>query len=71
MSLSNLPIFHLSFIPQLLFHISLDVTLCALSQLLCDWPSVLENLLQALTRGSEVGHFTLMTEVCQLLLTQG
>uniref|UniRef100_A0A672QUK4 Gem nuclear organelle associated protein 5 n=1 Tax=Sinocyclocheilus grahami TaxID=75366 RepID=A0A672QUK4_SINGR len=56
---------------QLLFHISLDVTLCALSQLLCDWPSVLEDLLQALTRGSEVGHFTLMTEVCQLLLTQG
>uniref|UniRef100_A0A671MBV8 Gem-associated protein 5-like n=1 Tax=Sinocyclocheilus anshuiensis TaxID=1608454 RepID=A0A671MBV8_9TELE len=56
---------------QLLFHISLDVTLCALSQLLCDWPSVLEDLLRALTRGSEVGHFTLMTEVCQLLLTQG
>uniref|UniRef100_A0A9J7XJI7 Gem nuclear organelle associated protein 5 n=1 Tax=Cyprinus carpio carpio TaxID=630221 RepID=A0A9J7XJI7_CYPCA len=56
------PIFHLSFIPQLLFHISLDVTLCALSQLLCDWPSVLEDLLRALTRGSEVGHFTLMTE---------
>uniref|UniRef100_A0A8C1UX68 Gem (nuclear organelle) associated protein 5 n=1 Tax=Cyprinus carpio TaxID=7962 RepID=A0A8C1UX68_CYPCA len=47
---------------QLLFHISLDVTLCALSQLLCDWPSVLEDLLRALTRGSEVGHFTLMTE---------
>lgn len=56
---------------QLLFHISLDVALCALSQLLCDWPSVLEDLLRALTRGSEVGHFTLMTEMCQLLLTQG
>ncbi|KAI2651116.1 Gem-associated protein 5 [Labeo rohita] len=52
---------------QLLFHISLDVTLCALSQLLCDWPSVLEELLRALTRGSEAGHFTLMTEMCQLL----
>uniref|UniRef100_A0A672SYH1 Gem nuclear organelle associated protein 5 n=1 Tax=Sinocyclocheilus grahami TaxID=75366 RepID=A0A672SYH1_SINGR len=48
---------------QLLFHISLDVTLCALSQLLCDWPSVLEELLQALTRGYEAGHFTLMAEM--------
>uniref|UniRef100_A0A672SYA2 Gem nuclear organelle associated protein 5 n=1 Tax=Sinocyclocheilus grahami TaxID=75366 RepID=A0A672SYA2_SINGR len=48
---------------QLLFHISLDVTLCALSQLLCDWPSVLEELLQALTRGYEAGHFTLMAEI--------
>uniref|UniRef100_A0A672SYA7 Gem nuclear organelle associated protein 5 n=1 Tax=Sinocyclocheilus grahami TaxID=75366 RepID=A0A672SYA7_SINGR len=56
---------------QLLFHISLDVTLCALSQLLCDWPSVLEELLQALTRGYEAGHFTLMAEMCQLLVTQG
>ncbi|KAG1969970.1 gem-associated protein 5 isoform X1 [Pimephales promelas] len=56
---------------QLLSHISLDVTLCALSQLLCDWPSALEELLQALTRGSEVGHFTLMAEMCQLLLPQG
>uniref|UniRef100_A0A671S1B4 Gem-associated protein 5-like n=1 Tax=Sinocyclocheilus anshuiensis TaxID=1608454 RepID=A0A671S1B4_9TELE len=46
---------------QLLFHMSLDVTLCALSQLLCDWPSVLEELLQALTRGYEAGHFTLMS----------
>uniref|UniRef100_A0A673LY98 Gem-associated protein 5-like n=1 Tax=Sinocyclocheilus rhinocerous TaxID=307959 RepID=A0A673LY98_9TELE len=52
---------------HLLFHISLDVTLCALSQLLCDWPSVLEELLQALTRGYEAGHFTLMAEMCQLL----
>ncbi|XP_067279669.1 gem-associated protein 5 isoform X2 [Pseudorasbora parva] len=56
---------------QLLSHISLDVTLCALSQLLCDWPSTLEELLQALTRGSEAGHFTLMAEMCQLLLPQG
>uniref|UniRef100_A0A673LTG2 Gem-associated protein 5-like n=1 Tax=Sinocyclocheilus rhinocerous TaxID=307959 RepID=A0A673LTG2_9TELE len=48
---------------HLLFHISLDVTLCALSQLLCDWPSVLEELLQALTRGYEAGHFTLMAEM--------
>uniref|UniRef100_A0A673LYA3 Gem-associated protein 5-like n=1 Tax=Sinocyclocheilus rhinocerous TaxID=307959 RepID=A0A673LYA3_9TELE len=56
---------------HLLFHISLDVTLCALSQLLCDWPSVLEELLQALTRGYEAGHFTLMAEMCQLLVTQG
>ncbi|XP_016326475.1 gem-associated protein 5-like isoform X3 [Sinocyclocheilus anshuiensis] len=56
---------------QLLFHMSLDVTLCALSQLLCDWPSVLEELLQALTRGYEAGHFTLMAEMCQLLVTQG
>ncbi|KAK9955780.1 hypothetical protein ABG768_015633 [Culter alburnus] len=56
---------------QLLFHISLDVTLCALSQLLGEWPSTLEELLQGLTRGSEAGHFTLMTEMCQLLLPQG
>ncbi|CAM4671194.1 unnamed protein product [Leuciscus chuanchicus] len=56
---------------QLLSHISLDVTLCALSQLLCDWPSTLEELLQALSRGSEAGHFTLMAEMCQQLLPQG
>lgn len=66
---TNLPL--IFFIPQLLSHISLDVTLCALSQLLCDWTSTLEELLQALTRSSEAGHFTLMAEMCQLLLPQG
>ncbi|KAA0720372.1 Gem-associated protein 5 [Triplophysa tibetana] len=56
---------------QLLSFISLDVTLCALSQLSCDWPSVLEELLRAVTRGFEVGRFTLMSEMSHLLLPQG
>ncbi|XP_051955361.1 gem-associated protein 5 [Xyrauchen texanus] len=62
---ANVPMKHL------LSHISLDVTLCALSQLLCDWPSAVEELLRALTRGSETGHFTLMAEMSRLLLPQG
>nr|XP_055035925.1 gem-associated protein 5 [Misgurnus anguillicaudatus] len=56
---------------QLLSHISLDVALCALSHLLCDWSSVLEELLRALTEGFNVGHFTLLAEMSQLLLPQG
>ncbi|XP_057216483.1 gem-associated protein 5 [Triplophysa rosa] len=55
---------------QLLSYISLDVTLCALSQLSCDWPSVQEELLRAVTRGFEVGRFTLMSEMSRLLLPQ-
>lgn len=67
--------FHQEFIcvsfVQLLSYISLDVTLCALSQLSRDWPSVLEELLRAATRGFEVGHFTLMAEMVRMLLPQG
>ncbi|XP_026855963.2 gem-associated protein 5 isoform X3 [Electrophorus electricus] len=56
---------------QLLFHVALDVALSVLSQLLGDWASVVEELLRAVTRGFEAGHFTLMTEMCELLLPQG
>lgn len=58
-------------VKQLLSHISLDVTLCALSELLCDWPSVVEELLRALSRASAAGSFTLMAELSLLLFPHG
>lgn len=50
---------------------ALDVTLSVVSQLLGDWGSMAEEHLRAVTRGFEVGHFSLMAEMCQLLLPQG
>ncbi|KAL7844635.1 hypothetical protein SRHO_G00231740 [Serrasalmus rhombeus] len=58
-------------IKQLLSHVALDVALSLVSQLLGDWASAVEELLRAVTRGFEVGHFSLMAEMCQLLLPQG
>ncbi|TRY96147.1 hypothetical protein DNTS_028341 [Danionella cerebrum] len=58
-------------VKQLISHISLDITLCALNELLCDWSSALEELLRALTRGFETGNFNLMTEMRRLLLLNG
>uniref|UniRef100_A0AAY4EDR0 Anaphase-promoting complex subunit 4 WD40 domain-containing protein n=1 Tax=Denticeps clupeoides TaxID=299321 RepID=A0AAY4EDR0_9TELE len=56
---------------QLLSHVALDVTLATLSLLFGDWDSILENLLYALSRGSDAGNFTLMSEICLLLFPQG
>uniref|UniRef100_A0AAR2JW11 Anaphase-promoting complex subunit 4 WD40 domain-containing protein n=1 Tax=Pygocentrus nattereri TaxID=42514 RepID=A0AAR2JW11_PYGNA len=58
-------------IKQLLSHVALDVALSVVSQLLGDWASAVEEFLRAVTRGFEVGHFSLMAEMCQLLLPQG
>ncbi|XP_066501896.1 gem-associated protein 5 [Hoplias malabaricus] len=58
-------------IKQLLSQVALDVAVSVVSQLLGDWGSAVEGLLRAVARGFEVGHFSLMAEMCQLLLPQG
>ncbi|KAI4880888.1 hypothetical protein NFI96_029768 [Prochilodus magdalenae] len=58
-------------IKQLLTHVAVDVALSVVSQLLGDWGSAVEEVLRAVTRGFEVGHFSLMAEMSQLLLPQG
>ncbi|XP_060746757.1 gem-associated protein 5 isoform X2 [Tachysurus vachellii] len=55
---------------QLLSHLALDVTLSALSELLGDWSSLLEELLRALTRVFKTNHFPLMVEMFQLFLPE-
>lgn len=52
-------------------HLALDVSLSALSELLGDWSSLLEELLRALTRVFKTNHFPLMVEMCQLFLPGG
>lgn len=56
---------------QLLTHVALDVALSALSELLGDWSSLLEELLRALTRVFKTNHYPLMAEMCQLFLPGG
>ncbi|KAF7697383.1 gem-associated protein 5 [Silurus meridionalis] len=56
---------------QMLPHVALDITLSALSELLVDWSSLLEELLRALTRVFKANSFSLMDEMCQLLLPEG
>ncbi|XP_072517898.1 gem-associated protein 5 [Salminus brasiliensis] len=70
-AIENPPVTTSTPIKQLLSHVALDVALSVASQLLDDWGSVMEELLRAVTRGFEVGHFSLMDEMCQLLLPQG
>ncbi|KAB5548648.1 hypothetical protein PHYPO_G00058010 [Pangasianodon hypophthalmus] len=56
---------------QLLSHVALDVALSALSELLGDCGSLVEELLRALSRVFKANHFPLMAEVCQLFLPGG
>nr|XP_033783003.1 gem-associated protein 5 [Geotrypetes seraphini] len=56
---------------QLLFHISYDVTLALLSSQLFSWDETVTALLRAVTRAYNAGHFTLMQEICSLLLPDG
>lgn len=56
---------------QLLSHVALDVALCALSELLGDWGSLVEELLRALGRVFKANRFPLMAEMCQLFLPGG
>ncbi|KAM9450672.1 gem-associated protein 5 [Clarias gariepinus] len=58
-------------VKQLLPHMALDVALCALSELLDDCDSLLQELLRALTRVFKANHFSLMDKMCQLLLPGG
>ncbi|KAF4077608.1 hypothetical protein AMELA_G00210050 [Ameiurus melas] len=58
-------------VEQLLSHVALDVALCALSELLGDWGSLVEELLRALSRVFKADRFPLMAEMCQLFLPGG
>ncbi|XP_076836153.1 gem-associated protein 5 isoform X2 [Brachyhypopomus gauderio] len=70
-AIENPPATHSVPMKQLLSHLALDVALYVLGHLLGDWASVVEDLLRAVTRGFQAGHFALMMEMCQLLLPQG
>ncbi|KAK3524646.1 hypothetical protein QTP70_033871 [Hemibagrus guttatus] len=56
---------------QLLAHVALDIALSALSELLGDWSSLLEEFLRALTRVFKTNNFPLIAEMCQLFLPGG
>ncbi|XP_029439095.1 gem-associated protein 5 [Rhinatrema bivittatum] len=56
---------------QLLFHISHETTLAVLSNQIASWDEAVRALLKAVTRGYDAGHFTLMQEICCLLLPDG
>uniref|UniRef100_A0A8B9H898 Gem (nuclear organelle) associated protein 5 n=1 Tax=Astyanax mexicanus TaxID=7994 RepID=A0A8B9H898_ASTMX len=70
-AIENPPITTSTPVKQLLVHIAVDVALSVVSQLLEDWGSVLEEILRAVTTGFQVGHFSLLDAMCQLLLPQG
>uniref|UniRef100_A0A8D0L820 Gem-associated protein 5 n=1 Tax=Sphenodon punctatus TaxID=8508 RepID=A0A8D0L820_SPHPU len=55
----------------LLFHISHDLTLAVLSHLTASWDEATKTILGAVTRSCDAGHFTLMQEICNLLLPKG
>ncbi|XP_066572558.1 gem-associated protein 5 isoform X1 [Amia ocellicauda] len=58
-------------IKQLLFHLSVDLTLTLLSALAGSWGEMLEEMLCALSRCRDTGHFILMKEICGLLFPKG
>ncbi|CAM5132176.1 unnamed protein product [Eretmochelys imbricata] len=56
---------------QLLFHISHDLTLAALSHETASWDEAVKAILGAVTRSYDAGNFILMQEICNLLLPKG
>ncbi|NXO29148.1 GEMI5 protein, partial [Cisticola juncidis] len=56
---------------QVLFHISHDLTLAALSCHLGVWDEAVKSILGAVTRSFDAGNFTLMQELCSLILPGG
>ncbi|KAJ8348614.1 hypothetical protein SKAU_G00272030 [Synaphobranchus kaupii] len=58
-------------INQLLYHVSLDITMGLLSGLLGEWGVGLEELLGGVARCSGTGHFSLLSETCRLLFPEG
>uniref|UniRef100_A0A8C8VFV3 Gem nuclear organelle associated protein 5 n=1 Tax=Pelusios castaneus TaxID=367368 RepID=A0A8C8VFV3_9SAUR len=56
---------------QLLFHISHDLTLAALSHETASWDEAVKAVLGAVTRSYNAGNFTLMQEICNLILPKG
>ncbi|EMP37054.1 Gem-associated protein 5, partial [Chelonia mydas] len=56
---------------QLLFHISHDLTLAALSHETASWDEAVKAILGAVTRSYDAGNFILMQEICNLLFPKG
>ncbi|NWI84125.1 GEMI5 protein, partial [Dryoscopus gambensis] len=56
---------------QVLFHISHDLALAALSCHLGTWDEAVKNILGAVTRSFGAGNFTLMQEICSIILPEG
>ncbi|NXD22267.1 GEMI5 protein, partial [Spelaeornis formosus] len=56
---------------QVLFHISHDLALAALSCHLGTWDEAVKNILGAVSRSFDAGNFTLMQEICSIILPEG
>ncbi|NXC39944.1 GEMI5 protein, partial [Penelope pileata] len=56
---------------QVLFHISHDLTLAALSYQAANWDEAVKNILGAVTRSYDAGNFTVMQEICSIFLPEG
>uniref|UniRef100_A0A803WC68 Gem nuclear organelle associated protein 5 n=1 Tax=Ficedula albicollis TaxID=59894 RepID=A0A803WC68_FICAL len=56
---------------QVLFHISHDLALAALSCHLGTWDEAVKSILGAVTRSFDAGNFTLMQEICSIILPEG
>ncbi|XP_041253525.1 gem-associated protein 5 isoform X1 [Onychostruthus taczanowskii] len=56
---------------QVLFHISHDLALAALSCHLGVWDEAVKSILGAVTRSFDAGNFTLMQEICSIILPEG
>ena len=55
----------------MLFYISHDLTLAALSYQAAAWDEVVKSILGAVARGYDAGNFTLMQEICGIFLPEG
>nr|XP_056716172.1 gem-associated protein 5 [Euleptes europaea] len=56
---------------QLLFHISHELTLALLSHQTASWEEAVKAILGAVTRSYDAGNFTLMQEICNIILPRG
>uniref|UniRef100_A0A663ML09 Gem nuclear organelle associated protein 5 n=1 Tax=Athene cunicularia TaxID=194338 RepID=A0A663ML09_ATHCN len=56
---------------QVLFHISHDLTLAALSYHTATWDEAVKSILGAVARSYDAGNFTLMQEICRIILPEG
>ncbi|KAJ7406167.1 Gem-associated protein 5 [Willisornis vidua] len=56
---------------QVLFHISHDLALAALSCQSGTWDEAVKSILGAVTRSFDAGNFTLMQEICSIILPEG
>lgn len=55
----------------MLFHISHDLTLAALGYHTATWDEAVKSILGAVSRSYDAGNFTLMQEICSIILPEG